>query len=211
MRKDLQGLAWSLLPKEFKEEVKTAYKRLTSTKYLEDSFSRGMKAQLETLFGHHNLTSDAEGEEMLMVEKSKVQYRMQYAKDFVVDNPDYYNGYAQAIYDLFGPRCLPDDAKDDAKDTKPSNVDTLVDNVDSLLQKTTDLNADRSTCTDVCSSKIDGRRLRIAAQMIKAIMGSPEIVERISSADPDSLLSGILHDAMYITDALIAECMTTDN
>lgn len=41
-------------------------------------------------------------------------------------------------------------------------------------------------------------------------MGSPEIVDRISSADPDSLLSGILHDALYITDALIAECMTTD-
>lgn len=132
MKKERQDLAWSLLPKEFKEEVKTAYKRLTSTKYLEDSFSRGMKAQLETLFGHHNLTSDAEGEEMLTVPRKKVQEFYVKCKE-VTKNPYSYPDYSHesalsrmALLDiLFGSKCLPDEAKDDAKDNKQSNVDSL--------------------------------------------------------------------------------------
>lgn len=50
------------------------------------------------------------------------------------------------------------------------------------------------------------RRLNIAVQMIKAMMGCPEIVDRISSAENDSLLDDILHDALHLTDKLIAEC-----
>lgn len=50
------------------------------------------------------------------------------------------------------------------------------------------------------------RRLNIATQMVKAIMQCPEAVERIASAEADSLLDDILHDALYLTDRLIAEC-----
>ena len=50
------------------------------------------------------------------------------------------------------------------------------------------------------------RRLNIAVQMVKALTQSSEIVDRISSACDDSLLDGILHDALYLTDKLIAEC-----
>lgn len=184
MTKELQNLVWSILPKEFKEEVKKEYQKGYVCETL---------AMLITLFGHHNLTSDAEEEELLTVSRKRVQNLYNYHKS---------RGHhlaGDSLIKLFGPKCLPD------------NVDTLADNVDSLEQKPADLNTDRPTCTDVCSSQIDGRRLRIAAQMIKAMMGSPEIVDRISSADPDSLLSGILHDALYITDALIAECMTPTN
>lgn len=192
MTKELQDLAWSCLPKEFKEEVKKEYQKGYVCETL---------AMLITLFGHHNLTSDAEGEEMLTVSRKQVLEIYQYNEDILSLDPTHSGAILlkSTFQELFGSKCLPD------------NVDTLADNVDSLEQKPADLNTDRPTCTDVCSSKIDGRRLRIAAQMIKAIMGSPEIVDRISSADPDSLLSGILHDALYITDALIAECMTPTN
>ena len=50
------------------------------------------------------------------------------------------------------------------------------------------------------------RRCNIAVQMIKALTQSPEIVDRISSGCDDGLLNGILHDALYLTDKLIAEC-----
>lgn len=101
MDKTLQDLVWSILPKEFKEEVIYQYRHTDCGTHAE--------RVLEELFGHHNLTSDAEGEEMLYCEKSKVQYRIQYAKEGVEENPDYYSGYAQAIYDLFGTKCLPDE------------------------------------------------------------------------------------------------------
>lgn len=107
MDKKLQGLAWSLLPKEFKEEVKKSYRYYSCM--AKDQYDCGIVDTIETIFGKHNLTSDAEGEEMLTCEKGKVQYRIHYAKEGVEENPDYYNGYAQAIYDLFGSKCLPDE------------------------------------------------------------------------------------------------------
>lgn len=116
MDKTTQDLAWSILPKEFKEEVK---------EYYDNSPVLGVNAVLllENLFGIHNLTSDAEREEMLTVPRSKVQYRFQYAKEGVEENSNYYNGYAQAIYDLFGSKCLPDELNEDnfaSKKPKPA-------------------------------------------------------------------------------------------
>lgn len=108
MNKELQDLARSLLPKEFKEEVKDIFTEYSNTI---TKFS-AVRSELMNIFGIHNLTSDAEGEEMLTCEKSKVQYRIHYAKEGVEENPDYYNGYAQAIYDLFGFKCLPDGNKE---------------------------------------------------------------------------------------------------
>lgn len=53
MTKELQDLAWAVLPKEFKEEVNRVY---------DNSPALGANAVLllENLFGIHNLTSDAE-------------------------------------------------------------------------------------------------------------------------------------------------------
>lgn len=62
MNKELQDKAWSVLPKEFKEEVKKLYREFAFTR----------EGYYVELFGRHNLTSDAEGEEMLTVSRKDV-------------------------------------------------------------------------------------------------------------------------------------------
>lgn len=127
MNKELRDLAWSLLPKGFKEEVKVAYKRLTSTKYLQDSFGRGMKAQLETLFGHHNLTSDAEREEeLLAIPRSVIQDVYRRAKrdrdkeNVSPSDKDCYDSNIKLLKGLFGSNCLPDDGDNLSPEPKPA-------------------------------------------------------------------------------------------
>lgn len=56
MTKELQDLVWSILPKEFKEEVKNQFQIAI------DSKAYNVKYTLGYLFGDHNLTSNAEGE-----------------------------------------------------------------------------------------------------------------------------------------------------
>ncbi len=72
MDKEIQRIAWSCLPKEFKEEVKKIYSHNPGAKPMPENTSRG-KAILRDIFGHDNLTSDAEGEEMLCVRRKRVQ------------------------------------------------------------------------------------------------------------------------------------------
>lgn len=78
MTKELQDLAWSVLPKEFKEEVKETYREYTekiATKSEPEYRIVGYIAaqtELELLFGEHYITSDADGEEMLISHKEKV-------------------------------------------------------------------------------------------------------------------------------------------
>lgn len=73
-------------------------------------------------FGHHNLTSDAEGEEMLTVPRKKVQelfneYQELYGetkgkchdKEVALSASRFY-GKMCALSDLFGSKCLPDEA-----------------------------------------------------------------------------------------------------
>lgn len=103
MTKELQDLAWTVLPKEFKEEVKRMYR-------IADSDVDQMIAtiMLENVFGIHNLTSDAEGEEMLMCEKSKV---MKLYNQFQKDGT-FTCLYAAGVLDtLFGSKCLPDESE----------------------------------------------------------------------------------------------------
>lgn len=173
MTKELQDLAWACLPREFREEVKKEYQKGYVCETL---------AMLITLFGHHNLTSDAEEEELLTVSRKRVQNLYNYHKS---------RGHhlaGDSLIKLFGSKCLPD------------NVDTLADNVDSLEQKPADLNADRTTCTDVCSSQIDGRRLRIAAQMVPHVIGTVPIAD-------NGYCKAVAVRARMLADALIAECM----
>lgn len=92
MDKKLQDLAWSILPKEFKEEVK---------KYYDNSPVLGVNAVLllENLFGIDNLTSDAEGEEMLTCDRDVVRMLYDRADSVKV---------RQTLESLFGSKCLPD-------------------------------------------------------------------------------------------------------
>lgn len=95
MNTELQNKVWSLLPKEFKEEVKKEWRRA----YYNDT-----KVILEYFFGKHNLTSDAEGEEMLMVERKRVQN--------LYDSHKLRRHHlaGEALINLFGSKCLPDEA-----------------------------------------------------------------------------------------------------
>ena len=100
MNKTAQNLTWNCLPLEVKKEVQRQYQIATNAK---EHFT---ECTLEYLFGLHNLTSDAEGEEMLTVKASTVK--------------DIYNSMnkahpkenawvvKQTLEALFGSKCLPD-------------------------------------------------------------------------------------------------------
>lgn len=131
MTKELQDLAWSVLPKEFKEEVKEDYNyAILNREYAKQQI-------LENLFGEHNLTSDAEGEdEVLTVSRKKVQeeyaviskelsHRDTDAEDYIA-----WNYVKMTFGELFGSNCLPDNV-----DSSESNVDSSRGNVDSLEPK----------------------------------------------------------------------------
>lgn len=110
MNKELQDLAWSVLPKEFKEEVKKMYNGYQPEK---------IRECLIMLFGIHNLTSDAEGEEMLTVSRKRVQEMYAHydaistdpdrPKDYIESRYEYADGVTIALDDLFGSKCLPDE------------------------------------------------------------------------------------------------------
>ena len=70
MNKELQDKAWSVLPKEFKEEVKKMFQKDINTC---NNMNQAMRCILVDIFGLHNFTSDAEGEEMLTVPRSQMQ------------------------------------------------------------------------------------------------------------------------------------------
>ena len=139
MTKELQDLAWKCLPKRFKEEVKShyvglnaAYRALFSKDSLTNAECDRCNAMREKIvlynmyFGHHNLTSDAEGEEMLTVPRNKVQE--QYALNVnalregnLTDMQiEIATKVKDTLYYLFGSKCLPDDTMDDTKEPKPA-------------------------------------------------------------------------------------------
>lgn len=133
MNKELQDLAWSLLPKAFKEEVKYEYRRV-ATKVIKSNYDLGFMNAHEGMYGHHNLTSDAEGEgeEMLIVNRSQLMDAFNSAKIIGSSKmsskmlAEAANMCINTFKDLFGSKCLPDDTNDDTKDdTKELNVDSL--------------------------------------------------------------------------------------
>lgn len=200
MTKDIQDLAWSILPKEFKEEVKSKYRQLAR---IWSSHNESNRMLLINIFGIDNLTSDAEEEEMLTVSRKRVQDLYNYHKS----RGRHLAG--DSLIKLFGSKCLPDDAKDDAKENKQYNVDTLADNVDSLESKPTDLNRDGPTCTDVCSSQVDERRLNIAATIAAGM--AVDWYHEPQGGSINAKCRRLAEVSIMITDALIAECMTPTN
>lgn len=94
MNTELQNKAWSVLPKEFKEEVKEEY---FACKHCSAEASA---MELEIIFGEHNLTSDAEGEEMLTCDRDVVRMLYDRADSVKV---------RQTLESLFGSKCLPDE------------------------------------------------------------------------------------------------------
>ena len=108
MNKELIDRAWACLPKEFKEEVKEIY----SIAIIYHPCGYNHKTDLlKYLFGRHNLTSKAEGEETLICEKSKVQRAYNTSREIVkAENPDslMYSIHTQimcVLENLFGSKC----------------------------------------------------------------------------------------------------------
>lgn len=121
MKRELQDYVWSVLPKEFKEEVKYEYNK-TETKKIRKECDLGFLNAHEGMFGVHNLTSDAEGEEMLTLPRKAIIQA--YKKSCAKRATKYDIGYADCLYNLFGSKCLPyetkNGAKDRAKEPKPA-------------------------------------------------------------------------------------------
>ena len=126
MNKELQDLAWSCLPKEFKEEVKFEYLRV-ATKVIKSNYDLGFMNAHEGMYGIHNLTSDAEGEETLYVSRKTVQEMYVDAvnniRDYNGDNSEKGGiidpilreravGMKAQLRRLFGSKCLPDDPQE---------------------------------------------------------------------------------------------------
>lgn len=62
----------------------------------------------------HNLTSDAEGEEMLTVSRKRVQEIYTYNEEILSQDPAHSGAILlkNKLTDLFGPKCLPDETRD---------------------------------------------------------------------------------------------------
>lgn len=144
---ELQNLAWRSLSGEFKEVVKNYY-QYALKHYQISSFQRNVSNTLEHFFGTDNLTSDAEGEEMLTVSRKRVQEIYKTSKE-IVNNEQFgtcqYSMHSQimcVLENLFGSKCLPDEGTDCtpvevgvAENATTSNVDSLDSNVESLEPK----------------------------------------------------------------------------
>lgn len=139
MTKELQNYVWSILPKEFKEEVKKLaqyYSRHVSALFgMERQRADKFYCEFVSLFGKHNLTSDAEGEEMLTVPRNKVQELYAKAKDIydLYTNAtcinsleshaiDISTGKMKILDTLFGSKCLPDAPSSEPKFKVGDNV-----------------------------------------------------------------------------------------
>lgn len=138
MDKTIQDLAWSLIPKEFKDEVKIIFSGYNNTKL------SVVRSELMNIFGFDNLTSDAEEEEILMVPRKnivelyqEVQKTISQCKGTALSIQSV--GIKNVLWSFFGSKCLPDKNEqilsNVEKTGKNFNVDSLDYNVDSLVPK----------------------------------------------------------------------------
>lgn len=159
MNKELQDLVWSVLPKEFKEEVKKEWHK---------AHNNITKSTLEYFFGKHNLTSDAGEDEMLTVPRKTVQ---DFFMNFKREKSD-----AKSIFDkislgarmsmlqeLFGSKCLPDEKEiaENANCSEPNPAEPP--NIDNLFEKRAPLSPEVEEIIDKMTTEI----AEISAQPIK--------------------------------------------
>ena len=174
MNKELSDLAWRCLPREFREEVKELYRHENKVLAPIDGVTT-----LNEIFGHHNLTSDAEGEELLTCEKYKVEEALNYCDelDSISGSHNMLNWGKQMIAYLFGSKCLLDeDAHEDnfvsiePKPAEPKNEGTR-------QKQCVPKNAESGTHSFNHILK-DGfrneRRLNMAAQIVASMIGSDD-------------------------------------
>lgn len=206
MTKELQDLAWSVLPKEFKEEVKEIYDsgiKMMDIRPSESQVYANKLSTLEGIFGYHNLTSDAEGEdEMLCVSRKRVQE--------VYDRYAHYVGFKlQPLLDLFGSKCLPGElTEDNFGKSEPKPAEPNPDG-DKLSPEPQPANRTPSSYTQSVTDCHHTDRLHIAAMAMQALLSNPDYMQwRVATTAKPSLgnLSRIVaRNALRYADALVAE------
>lgn len=197
MDKTTQDLAWRVLPKEFKEEVKEIYANAVEHHPCGYNHKTDL---MKYLFGRHNLTSDAEGEEILMCEKSKVQRAYNTSREIVkAENPDslMYSMHTQIMYvleSIFGSKCLPDE-------------DVHEDNLASIEPKLAEPKeeADKQFDNILKDSFRNKCRLNIAAQIVASMIGSDDWTTWRGGSNKE-IWHNMAKSSLEIADALIAEC-----
>lgn len=187
MDKTTQDLAWSVLPKEFKEEVRKIYNA-------DDPLVCSEENEIfDYLFGEHNLTSDAEGEddEMLTVPRKQVQQQYKRASLLQDDSDFKWNlvgdQIERVLSGLFGSKCLPDEPGNFQATCPPDNVDTLKPNVDTSAEHFADVR------------KMLPSRLYIATQITASIYADCEAAKQFHS------IEAIVRKALDIADTLIQQ------
>lgn len=221
MNKKLQDHVWKhCLPKEFKEEVKNQFR---------DGFNEDRKA-IGRLFGVDNLLSDAEGEEMLTCKKDQAVKLYDIAdRAYAVSSDKWYQGYMKAMIDLFGSKCLPDEAKDGAKDEAKEPKSVEQSNEESATLHAESVEESRiaseeshlrnfSQSMSNCNKSDEGfphdarkvgtvyqrTRLNIAAMVVASIMGSDDWTPFRGGTD-EKVWHNMAKASLGVADALIAE------
>lgn len=196
MNKELQDLVWSILPKEFREEVRELYDGCIKMMDIRPSASEiyaNKLTTLEYLFGHHNLTSDAEGEEMLTVSRKQVQrrfhmaYKCKHSGLLSHDDVQFWKGWQGALDNLFGSKCLPDE--------EPKSCGELLDKMNGIADKILDATEPKAAEPKF---KMDEQRLNIATKIAQGMLAAGE--------DYSGDCTFIVKKSFEIADALIAGC-----
>lgn len=143
MNTELQNKVWSILPKEFRKEVKKMYKstQLIGLQPFEDVERADRYAEaMCAIFGEDNLTSDADEEEMLTYEKSKAMQFYFHLLDLVESERmsehysewcdlerEYIALFGENVFaDYFGSKCLSDETCNVAsKESNPAEEDDV--------------------------------------------------------------------------------------
>ena len=199
---ELQNKVWSILPKEFKEEVKRMHRIADS-----DVDQMIVMITLENVFGHQNLTSDAEGEEILTCKKSKAMQLYSHLLDLVENERmsehyskwcdlerEYIALFGENVFaDYFGSKCLPDE-------------DVHEDNFASIEPKPAEPKeeADKQFDNTLKDSFRNKRRLNIAAQIVASMIGSDDWTTWRGGSNKE-IWHNMAKSSLEIADALIAE------
>ena len=196
MNKELQDLAWSILPKEFKEKVKRKFQ-------LTDADCIAYEILID-LFGSKCLPDE---EPKPAEPKFKIGDELVWDKRILVKIDEVFADGKYLVFSRIGNRYM----------VKESDLEPYT--------EPTDLNKSSETCTDNCSSQNhfvvkdemvdniikDGfakeRRLNIAAQMAQSILRNNEEIYRASvESKAKTTPAAIAEYAFALADALLAEC-----
>lgn len=208
MTTELQNKVWSILPKEFKEEVNEIYANAITHHPCGYNHKTDL---LKYLFGHHNLTSDAEGEEMLTVSRKQIDALQDEIFKSIMDasDADDWQTAAHYILDvmprsfaaLFGTKCLPDEDvhEDNFANKKPEPAEPKNKDCDNHLAG---------------GGKMMDLRLNIAAMAMQGILSNADrmkVYECVATEPPCAELTVVVaRKALRYADALIAEAKRTD-